>query len=189
MNTNATSAQDELALLRDIQLPPPPAAVSGLTGEPVVGGLQAVDLLTGILSLAVVAAILLAGWGAYRWRHRVRLAALGELSAMTADWRARGDAGLMAERLSALLRRHVARSDPSAATLSGEAWLRYLDARGGGGAFVDGCGTVLIDWPFRRPPLLVETAEVEAVLTLVKHWLQVQPPSPSRRYRSGKGGG
>lgn len=95
--------------------------------------------------LAVLLALVLAGlaWrGVQHWRaNAYRRAALAELDAA-------GDDPVV---IADILRRTALAAWPRerVASLSGADWLRFLDATGGGGAFVDGPGAALAGAPYR----------------------------------------
>ena len=55
----------------------------------------------------------------------------------------------LASAMSAFLRRLSLLDRSGAATLSGEAWLQYLDAKSASTDFTGGIGRVLADAPFR----------------------------------------
>jgi Domain of unknown function (DUF4381) len=95
--------------------------------------------------LAVLLALVLA-WLAWRWVQRwranaYRRAALAGLDAAGNDPAAIAD----------ILRRTALAAWPRdrVASLSGVDWLRFLDATGRGGGFVDGPGTALASAPYR----------------------------------------
>lgn len=75
-------------------------------------------------------------------------------------------------RIGQLLRRLALMRYPRAdvASLSGGAWLRFLDDSGGEGGFSDGPGRVLADGPYRRrlPPDL----DIDGLTALVRNWVE-----------------
>ena len=85
-------------------------------------------------------------------------------------WQGQGDAAASARALSRLLRRYALARFPRqrAAALTGEDWLSFLDAHGGGGRFRDGPGRLLADAPYRR----IVTAPVAELAEVVQAWIQ-----------------
>ncbi|WP_296805764.1 DUF4381 domain-containing protein [Thiocapsa sp.] len=151
---------DPLAQLRDWHLPDP------IQWWPPAPGWW--------ISAAVLLAVLL--WVAgVRWRrHRRRGAAarsaLRELAALRAAVRADGDTRAFVAALSRLLRRFALVRFPreQVAGLTGDAWLAFLDATGGGGGFRQGPGRALADLvygatrdgdPLPNPDALADLAE------------------------------
>ena len=145
-----------LDALRDIHLPPPP-----------------------LLAMALPAAAALALLGAACWylrrfaRRRPLRAALRELRRLAAAHARDGDATQLASGLSQLVRAHAMSCFPDAgiAGLTGEKWLRFLDAHGGGGVFCDGPGAVLDTRPYQSCGAL----DGNALVTLVRRWLKANP--------------
>lgn len=122
--------------LRDIHLPPDPSWWPPAPGW---------WLLCLLLLIALFwAARALRGWLGRR-RRAARLAAEFRRAAALPDPAARLAA------ISELLRRAARLRDPAAASLSGEDWLRHLDAQDGlaPGVFLTGPGRLLLDGPFR----------------------------------------
>jgi len=70
-----------------------------------------------------------------------------------------GQVAAMSERL----RRAARRLDPSADRLEGDAWLRFLDGEGGGHAFSQGPGRLLLDGAYRRDVAPAELAAAASV--------------------------
>jgi Domain of unknown function (DUF4381) len=129
----ATEAANLVDLLDRLAEPLEPAPVS-MTPQ-----------TAGWTVLAVLLALVLA-WLAWRWLQQwranaYRRAALAELDAAGDDPAAVAD----------ILRRTALAAWPRdrVASLSGADWLRFLDATGGGGGFVDGPGAVLASAPYR----------------------------------------
>lgn len=120
--------------LRDIHLPPPPGWWPPAPGWWLLAAL----LLAALTGLAL--------WLRRRMRKARHRAALeAELTlALAADSPAE-----QVVALSQLLRRAARQVDPQAATLSGEAWLRWLDGADASAPFSQGPGRVLLDGPFR----------------------------------------
>lgn len=152
---------DPLADLRPYQLPDPVGWWPPAPGW----------WLLALLVLAVVAGV--AWW--WRRRRRARAAivqAERELEALCAAFAGDGDALGLARGCSRLLRRlAVARFGRSAAAgLTGEDWLAFLDARGGGETFRFGVGRVLLDAPYRRRG----TLDAPALCAAVRAWIRRQ---------------
>ena len=149
--------------LRDIHLPPPPYLTT-LVPE----GWEAALV---VAALALVAA---ACWGLRRFmRRRCLRRALRELAGLAAEHRRDGDATRLAAGLSRLLRRYAVDRFPQAevACLTGSDWLRFLDAHGGQGAFVDGAGAALAWRPYRA----AGEVDAAALIAVVRCWLQANP--------------
>ncbi|WP_045737947.1 DUF4381 domain-containing protein [Xanthomonas sp. MUS 060] len=132
--------------LRDVHLPPAPA-----WWPPAPGWWMVAALLLLIIGVVVFLAM--------RKRRRGQ------------RWQRQFDAALHARALPAqvaavseLLRRAARRSDPAAATLQGEAWLRFLDGPKRR-EFSVGPGRLLLDGGYRRT---LEPAQVQALLPLAR---------------------
>lgn len=146
-----------LDTLRDIHLPPQPL------------WWQAAELW---LALALVAAAF--AWAARRAARRRRLrAALRELDALSAACRRDGDAVRFARGVSGLLRGYAALRFPHAGVegLAGCAWLDFLDAHGGNGAFSLGAGAALESLPYQAGG----TVDADALAAAVRAWLCGNP--------------
>jgi hypothetical protein len=155
--------EPSLADLRDLHLPPTPT----LAG---VADWQIVAVL--LLLLLLLAATL---WWGRRWlRRRSQRAALRELAGLARAHGRAADPTRLIRGLSGLLRRYamVRFADVGVAGLSGPAWLQFLDAHGGDGAFVQGVGAVFESRPYQASGAYDEAA----LLALVRRWLQANPP-------------
>lgn len=152
---------DALDTLRDIHLPAPP------TPWPVPDWLPAAGVLALVLALFYARRL---------WRRRAQRAALRELDKLAAAHARDGEATRLAGGLSRLLRRHAMARFPQAgvAGLTGTAWLRFLDAHGGNGAFCDGPGSALETIPYRANNEM-DAAQVAALFTLARSWLEANP--------------
>lgn len=119
--------------LRDIHLPPEPSWWPPAPGW-------------WLLAVILVAAIVvLTRWGLRRWRQRRRhQRLLAEFDALLAI----SDPSAQLAAISQMLRRAARLRTPEAATLSGAAWLAFLDQTGG--AFTSDQGRMLLDGPYRR---------------------------------------
>ncbi len=158
-----------LELLRDIQLP---AAVSWWPPAP------GWWLLLGVALLA---------WLIWRyewyagWRRSARAtpalsapaAALEELARARAAFAGNGDAGALVASLSVLLRRVAmgVASRGEAAALTGEPWLKWLDAQVEGEAFSAGPGRVLADAPYRAAADVAAEVDGDALLRVCEEWI------------------
>lgn len=155
MNPVATQALP----LRDIHLPPAPGFWPPAPGWWVLAILLLVGLLTAIVY----------GLRLHRLhRHRRNvLAALAQLG----EGESTGSRGApLAAAVSALLKRVALARFPrkEVASLTGEAWLTFLDRTGGGGGFVNGPGRVLAAAPY-TPEAVVDGA---ALIDLAKDWVR-----------------
>lgn len=154
--------------LRDIHVPPTSVSPSPL---PALEGLPFQLALASTTVLLLLAIALVVRWHRRRDQRRVLRALHDSLERYARD----RDAGSLLATASFLLRNHAcARLGRQAAGLTGEAWLRFLDAEGGGGAFVDGPGRWLITAPF-APPATHSEIDVSAVLRVVQEWLMRHP--------------
>jgi hypothetical protein len=153
-----TAATDPLAGLRGYHLP---EAVSWWPPAP---GWWLLALL------ALVLAALSARWLTRRYRSGAPArAAMRELAELRAGYARHGDAAAYAGGMSRLLRRYALTRFPrgEVAGLSGEDWLAFLDAHGGGGRFRRGPGRPLVDAPYRPDAEL----QAEALAQLVAEWI------------------
>ncbi|MEJ2404555.1 MAG: DUF4381 domain-containing protein [Candidatus Thiodiazotropha sp.] len=124
--------------------------------------------LLAVLVLATLVVISLLLWRRYRNRAALR-EALIELERLDHQQAATDPAGF-ARKLSRLLRRYALTRFPrnKVAGLTGNDWLGFLDAHGGGTTFCEGAGRLLIEAPYRSagdPPALLELAQ------LARQWL------------------
>lgn len=156
-------AEDPLSELADIHLP------DAVSFWPPAPGWWVLALCL-ILALALLYRQQLA-----RLFLRRRLgSALRELDAAYASFQAAPEpkaAGLLLlQQFNAVLKRValVHYRDPELPRLSGTAWLRFLDTQVGGTDFSTGAGRVLGEGIYRP----VFDADVEALHTLCRHWIQ-----------------
>ncbi len=147
--------------LRDIHLPSTPAFWPLAPGWWVVAGLL-VLLITGAALIA---------WRRYRvWaRERGTLLTLAELEGAFRQDRAPEKLA----RISVLLRQIALARFPrrQVASLTGQAWLGFLDQSGGQGRFTQGPGQVLAASPYQRT--LPADLDTDALLALVRDWVKV----------------
>jgi len=128
--------------LRDVHLPPPPGWWPPAPGWWWLGA--------GLLLLVAIAV-------AISWRRRARLRRWERLFVEES----RGDTAVARiAAISALLRRAARRIDRNADTLTGEAWLRWLDGPKAQ-AFSAGPGRALLDHGFRPRGGEAELAALE----------------------------
>ncbi|HEX7953318.1 MAG TPA: DUF4381 domain-containing protein [Burkholderiales bacterium] len=125
--------------------------------------------------LVAVALLALLGWAgtvaarryrAYRRRKRV-LAVLAELEQAFAS----APSPERLARLSVLMRRLALARFPrrQVATLTGDAWLRFLDESGGNGRFAAGAGRALASGPYQRS--LPADLDGAGLAALVREWV------------------
>lgn len=147
-----------LDALRDIHLPPAPVL------------LPPADWLLLMALLGLAAAV----WGVARSMRRRRLrSALRELNRITATYARDADTAALARGLSRLLRGYAMARFPQEAVagLTGRAWLQFLDAHGGGGAFCHGAGAALETLPYQARG----DADTATLIAAVRRWLEANP--------------
>ena len=144
--------------LRDIHAAPPPGLWPPAPGWWVLAILLLAVLVLGVLWL-------LRRYRAYRFRHKV----MHELEQISTRYKNNVDA-LVAET-GVWLRRVALQRYPQeqVASLTGAAWLEFLDATGGAGEFRHGAGQVLETGPYRGG---VHTVAVDSLLALARRWGQ-----------------
>ena len=73
-------------------------------------------------------------------------------------------------QISILIRRTAISLYPreQVASLTGNAWLEFLDTSIQDTRFSQGCGQVLIDGPYRQPTAI----DLDALINLCRHWLK-----------------
>jgi hypothetical protein len=128
--------------------------------------------------LLVALALIAIGWWLWRRRVRRRRAAIETLFDDTLD----GVVGASARiaTMSELLRRAARRRDPQADRLSGDAWLRFLDAGQRIPAFSAGAGRTLLEGGFRRD---VGAQEFDALRGIVRmRFVELMTHGPARRW-------
>ena len=148
--------------LQEISLPAPVAWTPQTIGWYVLAALAALGLLWMLRAI-------------YR-RHaanRYRRAALAELA--TIRVRLDGETGpsrVLAD-IAALLKRTALAVFPrdEVASLSGEAWLGFLDSTAGSTLFSSGPGRVLADLPYRAEAS-APAGEMRELLTISKRWIR-----------------
>jgi hypothetical protein len=153
---------DPLAALRPLHAPP------AISWWPPAPGWWLL-LLIGLL------AILLGFW--WWWRNAPQRAALRELDRLNARV---SDPMRLAAAINRLLKRYALLCWPRRATaaLSGEAWLAFLDAHGGQGAFRQGPGRRLLDQPYASATSadLSSDPEQATFVQVVRRWIKTNRP-------------
>jgi hypothetical protein len=151
-----------LDALRDIHLPPAPP-------------LAFVDGWIAAAALAILAAMIAAaGWYAVRFfRRRTLRAALRALARLAAAHAHEPDTNQLARGVSQLVRRYAMLRFPQAGIegFTGSAWLGFLDAHGGAGAFCNGVGAALEARPYQAHGAI----DVAGLTALVRRWLKANP--------------
>jgi Domain of unknown function (DUF4381) len=143
--------------LHDIAVPPPVPWWPPAPGWYIVGGM-------------VFALLGLAAWCALaRWRRdRYRREALVDLDRIARD----PDAPPSISTVAELVKRVALAAYPRdrVASLTGDAWLAFLDATGGTDAFSRGAGHVLKDAAYRKDAPH-EPSELLKLADVVRHWI------------------
>ena len=117
---------------------------------------------------------------ARRWRDWRRDAYRREALQMLADLRTadegQGSPAVVAE-VAALLRRTALCAYPRrrVVALTGEAWLEFLDATGGGAGFTEGEGRQLLTAAYRSTPDL-GAIQIAEILRLAESWVRTHRP-------------
>jgi hypothetical protein len=151
-------AAGQMLELRDIHAAPPPGFWPPAPGWWVLG-----VLLTAVLAVGIL-------WLRRRYRAaRFRYQVMHELDAITN--RNKNNISAFIAEVGIWLRRVALRRYPKeqVASLTGSAWLDFLDATGGGGEFRNGVGQVLETGPYRRG---VQQVAVDSLLALARRWGQ-----------------
>ncbi|MCB1875337.1 MAG: DUF4381 domain-containing protein [Chromatiales bacterium] len=146
---------DPLANLRPYHLPSPVSWWPPAPGWWVLLGV--------LLALSLVS---VRWWRRRKQRRAAADRALAELAELQAEYLREESAPGFAREVSKLLRRFalVAYRKDSVGGLTGESWLEFLDANGGGGRFVQGPGRLLLDAPY-RPDNVPGMADLTALAT------------------------
>lgn len=155
-----TNPAEQVLQLRDIHLPPAPPWWPPAPGWWLLAGLT-------------LALLVLCGWWLARaWRqHRRRRSLQAMLNEIEAEL-IQDPAPQRLAGLSALLKRLALRRHPrhDVASLSGVAWLAFLDRTGGEGAFATGPGQVLADGIYH--PRLDQQPDVAGLMRAVRRWVR-----------------
>jgi hypothetical protein len=151
---------DEL-LLRDIHLPDPVS-----WWPPAIGWWL-------LVALGIASAVVLVHWIQDRARRRRSPAAIAarDLDRLRVAWHEHGDAGRLLRELSTWLRRvgMSLTSRQSAAGLTGERWMRFLDELAGDDVLADQAG-LLVEGPYRNDESFARD-EIESLLSRCEEWL------------------
>ena len=153
----------EPLLLQDVHLPPPPGWWPPPPGW---------WMVLGVLALIAI--------GVWLWRRRVRRrrAVIETLFDDTLNGVSGASAGIAA--MSELLRRAARRRDPQADRMSGDDWLRFLDAGQRAPVFSAGAGRTLLEGGFRRD---VSAQEFEALRGIVRtRFVELMTHGAARRW-------
>lgn len=144
--------------LRDIHLPAAPGFWPPAPGWWVVAGLLAL----------LIAGAAFKAWRQYRVRARERRA-MRTLAEAEAGFREERTPERLAP-ISELLRQIALARFPRrrVASLTGRAWLHFLDESGGQGRFTEGPGRVLAGVPYQRS--LPTDLDTDALMALVREW-------------------
>jgi hypothetical protein len=152
-------ATDPLAQLRDIHTPGMIETWPPAPGWWILAALSALLLIAGLTWL-------------YRyWRaNRYRREAMSELVRLLENWHKNEDDLAYLEALQKLLKRAALTSFPreEVASLTGEAWVQFLDRTTGSHNFSIGEAEVLIDGTY-RPDISVD---IENLHLAAKSWIQ-----------------
>lgn len=133
-----------------------------------------------MLLALIIAAVALGLWLRRRRIHKQRsakLLSLRHLHAMRKAFAEHRDCQRLTRELSALLRRASIsvyhRKDT--ASLTGEAWLKFLDQNLGDQRFTQGPGRLLMEAPYQRRPVM----DASDLLRLCEDWIQSLPDKPA----------
>lgn len=152
-------AGDPLAQLRDIHVPGPIDTWPPAPGWWLLAGL----VLIGLISLSI--------WLYRRWRaNRYRREALAELAELEATWRETGDAHAYLAALQHLLKRVALTTfkREEVASLTGEAWVAFLDRSTGSHDFSMAESEALIDGNYRSDASI----DVAALQAVAQTWIR-----------------
>ena len=158
----ATTLQGLVARIEDIAVPEPVSWMPQTTAWVVLGVALIIGLVAGIF------------WGVHYWRaNRYRREALVELTEIERRLAA-GDVAAVTG-VPDLLRRVTLRIAPRAnvASLTGQAWLDFLDGRVRSPTFAVGVGPRLLDLAYQRPERLAldEGARAE-LIARARSWIR-----------------
>lgn len=137
--------------LHDIVLPGSVSYVPQTTAWFVVGGMLVVAMTAWLL-----------GWLRRRRRNRYRRLALEALDDILRR-QAYGEIPSLVKRTALCVRPRA-----EVASLTGEAWLEFLDESYGGREFTEGAGRLLPALAYRE----VDAFDVDAVAAVLRHWIR-----------------
>ena len=155
---------------------PPPDPVAGLIDVPLPPhvSLWPQTWPARITVALLLAGTIVAGWRFARYWHanRYRRAALAELRQVTQTLGADAAPNQLATQLSVLVRRTALAAFPreQVASLSGSAWLAFLDRTSGGTDFSRGAGRWLASAPYARNE--PDDSQRDALIDLTRHWIR-----------------
>ncbi len=135
-----------------------------------------------ILTALIVAATI-AGWLLYRHKQMLKLSATRlagvELRKIIGQYTTEKDPLMLLTQLSILLRRLSISLFPrtEVASLTGQAWLEFLDRKAALNSFATGVGRLLCEAPYRRK---VTADEAELVLKHCQDWIEVVASGKAR---------
>ena len=158
-NTINPAQADPLAQLRDIHLP---------------GAIEAWPPAPGWIALAVLAILAVLGvcyWCFRRWRrNQYRRDGLKQLDQLLAQYEQALDAQTYLANYASLLKRIALTRYPRAqvASLTGEAWVAFLDHTGSTQEFSMGAGQALVQASYERDPDI----QVPALHELARSWIR-----------------
>jgi len=149
--------------LRDIHMPEP------MTWWPLAPGWW---ILLGLFCLLILAIFLLRRW-LIKQRKMPKRVALRELEKLQRDYQQHHNSQTLIQGVSILLRRFFITeySRTQVASLTGEAWLQFLDQQLGKPQFTQGEGRCLIEAPYRANVKF----EVETLLKICHSIITTQP--------------
>ncbi|MEM7433344.1 MAG: DUF4381 domain-containing protein [Pseudomonadota bacterium] len=142
-------------------------------------------LAPGWWGLFAIIAIVFFFWLHFYLRRRAKGAprrfALRELDRLADDYRQDRNAVRFGARASELLRRTMLAYAPrtDVASLTGDAWLEWLDRDLARPVFVNGPGRQLLELPYRDPAAAVELDDLEQLVAAIRH--RVATPVGSAR--------
>jgi len=153
---------DPLAALRPLHAPPPVS-----WWPPAPGWWLLLVFLVSVMGLLI-----------WWWRRNApKRAALRELSKLA---RAEPDPLQRAAAVNRLLKRYALVCWPQheIAALTGPAWLRFLDAHGGRGAFTGGGGRILATRPYASPNSVDASTltQSDLLFRLARRWIKANRP-------------
>lgn len=152
---------DPLARLRDIHLPQPVSPWPPAPGWWILAALLTAVVLYGLWR----------GWR-HRRANRYRRLALAQLAGIDPQLQ---DETRYLQAINQLLKQTAlaAPKPPPVAALSGESWLRFLDASGDTSAFSDGPGQWLLTGPYAAaPPASAQPRQLQQLHDLVERWIK-----------------
>jgi len=154
----------DLARLHDLIMPPPVSYAPATAGWYILGAL-----------LVLAFAWLVSRWLAHRRATRYRRDALSELAAIEARLRGAERAAAFID-LDVLIKRVALAAYPRAdvASLSGDAWLNFLDRSRGGRTFTSGDGRDLGELPYTdiEARQSVSAERTSALVDAVRDWIE-----------------